>query len=99
MKVEATAELGSRLAQLIFVSVGLNRYSGLMKNSIIYISAFSLVAMMLASCESIPSSLNPFASETTTTSISDSPVTSQTNRPVYDMPLGRSPEHFVPTSY
>jgi hypothetical protein len=32
-----------------------------MKNSIIFISALSLVAMVLASCESIPSAYNPFA--------------------------------------
>jgi len=40
-----------------------------MKNSIIFISALSLAAIMLASCESIPSAYNPFASddETATT--------------------------------
>jgi hypothetical protein len=71
-----------------------------MKNSIIFISAFSLVAMMLASCESILNSLNPFApAETTTTSTSGPPVTDQTNRPTYQMPLGRSPANYVPTDY
>ena len=51
------------------------------KKSIIFISALSLVAMMLSSCESIPSAFNPFApDETTTTSTSGSPVTGQTNR-------------------
>jgi len=33
-----------------------------MKNSIIFISALSLAAIMLA-CESIPSAYNPFASD------------------------------------
>jgi len=40
-----------------------------MKNSIIFISALSLAAMMLASCESIPSAYNPFASDETATKI------------------------------
>ena len=70
-----------------------------MKNSIIFISALSLVAMMLDSCESIPSSFNPFTPETTTTSTSGSPETGQTNRATYEMPLGRSPENSVPTNY
>jgi hypothetical protein len=71
-----------------------------MKNSIIFISTLSLVAMMLASCESIPSSFNPFTpDETTTTSTSGSPETDQTNRATYQMPLGRSPENSVPTVY
>jgi hypothetical protein len=70
-----------------------------MKNSIIFISALSLVAMMLASCENIPSSFNPFAPETTTTSTSGSPESDQTNRATYQMPLGRSPENSVPTDY
>jgi hypothetical protein len=43
-----------------------------MKNSIIFISALSLVAMMLASCNSIPSAFAP--DETATTG-----VTRQTN--------------------
>jgi hypothetical protein len=68
-----------------------------MKNSLIFISAFSLAAMMLASCDSIPSAYNPFAPETTTTSTSGPPVTSQTNRPTYEMPLGR--ENDYPTDY
>ena len=69
-----------------------------MKNSIVFISALSLLAMMLASCENIPSAYNPFApAETTTTSTSDPPVTGQTNRPTYEMPLGR--ENSVPTDY
>jgi len=69
-----------------------------MKNSIIFISALTLVAMMLASCDSIPSAFNPFApDETTTTSTSEPPVTGQTNRPTYQMPLGR--ENSVPTDY
>jgi hypothetical protein len=38
-----------------------------MKNSIIFISALSLVTMMLASCESIPSAYNPFAPDDTAT--------------------------------
>ena len=59
-----------------------------MKNSIIFISDLSLTAMMLGSCENIPSSFNPFAPETATTSTSGPPVTSQTNRPTYEMPLG-----------
>jgi hypothetical protein len=68
-----------------------------MKNTIIFISALSLVAMMLASCENIPSAYNPFApTGTTTTSTSGPPVTSQTNRPTYDMPLGRSEEDYYP---
>jgi hypothetical protein len=67
------------------------------KNSIIFISALSLVAMMLASCENIPSSFNPFAPETAITSTSGPPVTSQTNRPTYEMPLGR--ENDYPTDY
>jgi hypothetical protein len=71
-----------------------------MKNSIIFISALSLVAMMLASCENIPSAYNPFArDETTTTSTSDPPVTDQTNRPTYDMPLGRSDVGHDTTDY
>ena len=44
-----------------------------MKNSIIFISALSLVAMMLASCNSIPSAFEP--DETATTG-----VTRQTNQ-------------------
>jgi hypothetical protein len=44
-----------------------------MKNSIIFISALSLAAMMLASCNSIPSAFAP--DETATTG-----VTSQTNK-------------------
>jgi hypothetical protein len=71
-----------------------------MKNPIIFISALSLVAMMLASCENIPSSFNPFTPpETTTTSTSGSPETGQTNRATYEAPLGRSPENSVPTDY
>jgi hypothetical protein len=55
---------------------------------------------MLASCDSIPSAFNPFApAETPTTSTSGSPITSQTNRATYQMPLGRSPENYVPTDY
>jgi hypothetical protein len=38
-----------------------------MKSSIIFISALSLVTMMLASCESIPSAYNPFAPDDTPT--------------------------------
>jgi hypothetical protein len=57
------------------------------------------MAMMLASCESIPSSFNPFTPETTTTSTSGSPETGQTNRATYEAPLGRSPENSVPTNY
>jgi hypothetical protein len=34
-----------------------------MKNSIIFISALSLAAIMLTSCENIPSAYNPFASD------------------------------------
>jgi hypothetical protein len=70
-----------------------------MKNSIIFISALSLVAMLLASCESMLSSFNPFTPETTATSTSGSPETGQTNRATYEMPLGRSPENYVPTDY
>jgi hypothetical protein len=33
------------------------------KNSIVFISVLSLAAMMLASCESIPSAYNPFAED------------------------------------
>jgi hypothetical protein len=70
-----------------------------MKNSIIFTSAASLVAMMLASCENIPNAFNPFTPETTTTSTSDSPETGQTNRATYQAPLGRSAENSVPTDY
>lgn len=66
-----------------------------MKKSIIFISALSVVAMMLASCESF----NPFTPSTTTTSTSDSPETGQTNRATYEMPLGRNPENHVATDY
>ena len=52
-----------------------------MKNSIIFISALSLVAMMLASCNSIPSAFAP--DETATTG-----VTSQTN----ETPLSEAPK-------
>jgi hypothetical protein len=52
-----------------------------MKNSIIFISALSLVAMMLASCNSVPSAFAP--DETARTS-----VTSQTN----ETPSERSAE-------
>jgi hypothetical protein len=56
-----------------------------MNNSIIFISALCLVAMMLASCESIPNSFNPFTpAETTTTSTSGSPETRQTNHATYE---------------
>ena len=55
-----------------------------MKNSIIFISALSLVAMMLASCNSIPSAFAP--DETATTG-----VTSQTN----ERPPERSAEDSV----
>ena len=55
-----------------------------MKNSIIFISALSLVAMMLASCNSIPSAFAP--DETATTG-----VTSQTN----ETPHERSAEDSV----
>jgi hypothetical protein len=57
-----------------------------------------LASMMLASCGSIPDAFNPFAPATTTTSTSDPPITSQTNRPTYEMPLGRNPENYVPAS-
>jgi hypothetical protein len=70
-----------------------------MKNSIIFILPLSLVAMMLASCENIPNSFNPFGPETTTTSTSGSPETGQSNRATYEVPLGRSPENSVPTDY
>jgi hypothetical protein len=70
-----------------------------MKNSIIFISALSLMVMMLASCDSIPGAFNPFGpTETTTTSTSDPAVTGQTNRPTYQMPLGRE-NNSVPTDY
>ena len=55
-----------------------------MKNSIIFISALSLVAMMLASCDSIPSAFAP--DETATTG-----VTRQTN----ETPRERSAEDSV----
>jgi hypothetical protein len=55
-----------------------------MKNSIIFISALSLVAMMLASCNSIPSAFAP--DETATTG-----VTRQTNQ----TPRERSAEDSV----
>jgi len=55
-----------------------------MKNSIIFISALSLVAMMLASCNSIPSAFAP--DETAKTG-----VTSQTN----ETPPRRSAEDSV----
>src|SRR6476620_8047733 len=55
-----------------------------MKNSIIFISALSLVAMMLASCNSIPSAFAP--DETAKTG-----VTSQTN----ETPHERSAEDSV----
>jgi hypothetical protein len=55
-----------------------------MKNSIIFISALSLVAMMLASCNSIPSAFAP--DETATTG-----VTRQTN----ETPRERSAEDSV----
>jgi hypothetical protein len=55
-----------------------------MKNSIIFISALSLVAMMLASCNSIPSAFAP--DETATTG-----VTRQTN----EAPRERSAEDSV----
>jgi hypothetical protein len=44
------------------VNTSNNNFLG-MKNSIIFISALCLAAMMLASCESIPSAYNPFASD------------------------------------
>jgi hypothetical protein len=34
-----------------------------MKDSVVFISALSLAAIMLASCESIPSAYNPFAED------------------------------------
>ncbi|HEY7002379.1 MAG TPA: hypothetical protein VH330_11620 [Candidatus Udaeobacter sp.] len=43
-----------------------------MKNSIIFMSALSLLAMMLGSCESIPSAFNPFAPDETATTIEPS---------------------------
>jgi hypothetical protein len=70
-----------------------------MKKSIILFSALYVVAVMLASCESMLNSFNPFSPETTTTSTSDSPVTSQTNRATYEVPLGRGSEHYIPTDY
>jgi hypothetical protein len=53
-----------------------------MKNSIIFISALSLAAMTLASCESIPSAYNPFASDETATTIEPSgpPVPGETKK-------------------
>jgi hypothetical protein len=65
-----------------------------MKKSIIFLSALSVAAMTLASCESF----NPF-SPSTTTSPSGAPVTGQTNRSTYEMPLGRNQENYVPTDY
>jgi hypothetical protein len=56
----------------------------LMKNSIIFISALSLIAMMLASCSSVPSAFEP--DETATTG-----ATRQTN----EMPPERSAEDSV----
>ena len=54
----------------------------IVKNSIVFISALSLAAMMLASCESIPSAYNPFAEDdplpseerATTIEPSDTPI-------------------------
>jgi hypothetical protein len=69
-----------------------------MNKSIIFVSALFVVAMMLASCESMLNSLNPFAPETTTTSTSGPPVTDQTNRATYEMPLGRN-SNYVPADY
>jgi hypothetical protein len=65
-----------------------------MKKSIIFFSAFCVAAMALASCESF----NPF-SPSTATSPSGPPVTGQTNRATYEMPLGRNQENYVPTDY
>jgi hypothetical protein len=79
------------------VNTGNNNFLD-MKNSIIFILALSLAAMMLASC-SIPDAYNPFAPAATTTSTSGTPVTSQTNRQTYEMPLGRSAENYYPTDY
>jgi len=58
-----------------------------MKDSIVFISALSLAAMMLASCESIPSAYNPFAEDNPLASEekaaamerSDIPVPGETN--------------------
>ena len=59
-----------------------------MKNSIIFISALSLVAMMLASCNSVPSVFAP--DETATTG-----VTKETN----DTPPERRAENSISGGY
>jgi hypothetical protein len=64
-----------------------------MKESTIFISVLFMTAMILASCESF----NPFGSSTTSTS--GPSITGQTNRPTYEMPLGRNSENYVPTDY
>jgi len=53
-----------------------------MKNSIVFISVLSFAAMMLASCESIPSAYNPFASDDTGATIEPSgpPVPGETTQ-------------------
>jgi hypothetical protein len=53
-----------------------------MKRSIVFISVLSLGAMMLASCESIPSAFNPFVSDETATTIEPSgpPVPGETTK-------------------
>jgi hypothetical protein len=54
-----------------------------MKNLIVFISVLSLGAMMLASCESIPSAYNPFPADETATKIEPSgpPVPGEVTRP------------------
>jgi hypothetical protein len=61
------------------VSTGNNNFLG-MENSIILISALLLVAMTLASCESIPSAYNPFAPDEMATTLEPSgpPVPGET---------------------
>ena len=58
-----------------------------MKNSIIFITALSLVAMMLVSCEGIPSAYNPLPDNlapqmpTTSEHSEDLPVPGETLKP------------------
>ena len=67
-----------------------------MRNSIIFIFALSVVAMMLASCESF----NPFTPPNDDNiGASGWPVTDQTNRTPYEVPLGRGSENYIHTDY
>jgi hypothetical protein len=72
-----------RIGCFNFKQIGDSVWFAVLRIRFVFISALSLAAMMLASCESIPSAYNPFPAAETATKIEPSgpPVPGETTHP------------------